>query len=380
MTPPVNVVLVCPSYQPQDRVCGVGDYTRCLAEELARQGDQITVLTSRLYRGNGSGAVVVKPVLDDAGEATVRRVFAAADVINLQYTPELYRGRLRSALVPMLGRFSRPHPPTLVTFHTLLDGSLRSRLAVLWLLVAAHRSISTNEEITGMIRRRLPFLAGRVTEVPIGSNIPVAVSVAQDPTAARAAFTLPAGAQILVHFGLVYRGKGLETLFEALAQLRSRHPRAHLVIVGDTRDEDAAYRHRLGALVDELGLGDAVHWAGWRSPEEVSQILHAADIYVVPYDDGVSIRRGSLMAGLSHGCCVVSTVSRVSSAYLRDGDNVSLVPPRNTGALANRLDSLLRDPGCVARIGGAAKGLAERFTWDAIARQTRDAYRSVIRP
>ena len=43
----MRIVMVCPSYPPQDVTCGVGDYTRCLAEELVRQGEQVTVVTTQ---------------------------------------------------------------------------------------------------------------------------------------------------------------------------------------------------------------------------------------------------------------------------------------------------------------------------------------------
>src|SRR2546430_1611919 len=47
----MRIVMVCPSYPPRELTCGVGDYTRCLAEELARGGDDVTVVTSTGYAG-----------------------------------------------------------------------------------------------------------------------------------------------------------------------------------------------------------------------------------------------------------------------------------------------------------------------------------------
>ena len=60
----MRVLIACPSYPPQDMTCGVGDYTRCLAEELVRRGDQVTVVASARWRGPGHGAVTVLPILD----------------------------------------------------------------------------------------------------------------------------------------------------------------------------------------------------------------------------------------------------------------------------------------------------------------------------
>src|SRR5437660_931297 len=163
----MRIVMVCPSYPPRELTCGVGDYTRCLAEELARGGDDVTVVTSTGYAGPRTGVVRVLPVLGDGAEP--RRWWDAGDVLDVQYAPDLYRGRSRITRIPLLARFARGGPSVVVTFHTLLDGSLGARLAVPWLLATAAHSISANEEVSAMIRRRLPGLAKRCTEIPRGS-------------------------------------------------------------------------------------------------------------------------------------------------------------------------------------------------------------------
>jgi len=362
----VRVLIACPSYPPQAVTCGVGDYTRCLAEELARQGEQVTVVASAAWRGPARGGVAVLPILDDA--APWWRV-VAADVVNLQYAPDLYRHRRRA----LRATFSTP---AVVTVHTLLDATLGSRAAALWLLTSARHVVAANEEVTAMVRRRLRWLARRLTEIPIGSNI--AVAPGGDPLATRAALGVPARAPLLAHFGLVYPGKGMETLLEALAMLRRARPEACLVVIGDTRESERAYRAGLEALALRLGVAAAVTWTGRRTDEDVSRILAAADVFVAPFDGGASIRRGSLMAGLAHGLPVVSTSPAAPSAYLRDADNVALVPPRDAAALAARLAALLASSAERARLAQGARKLAARVAWPAIAEETRAVYRRVL--
>jgi len=362
----VRVLIACPSYPPQDVTCGVGDFTRCLAEELARRGEQVTVVASAAWRGPGHGAVTVLPILDEP--APWWRV-VAADVVNVQYAPDLYRER-RRALYATLSI------PTVVTVHTLLDGTLRPRAAALWLLTSARRVVAANEEVTRMVRRRVPWVARRMTEIPIGSNI--ALAPPGDPAVIRASLGASLHAPLLAHFGLVYPGKGMETLLAALAILRLTHPEARLVAIGDTREADRAYRSDLEALAVELGVARAVTWTGRRDADEVSRILAVADVFVAPFDGGASIRRGSLLAGVAHGLPVVSTSSSVPSSYLRDGDNVALVPPRDPAALAARIAGLLDSPGLRERLARGARKLAARMAWSTIAEETRAVYRRAL--
>jgi glycosyltransferase involved in cell wall biosynthesis len=363
--------MVCPSYPPQAVTCGVGDYTRCLAEELARQGETVTVVTSRAWRGHGRD-VTVLPILDDA--RAWWRVMPA-DVVHVQYAPDLYPRRQAMAMLPLRARVGGA-PPVVVTFHTLLDGTPAGTALALWLLGSAAAVISANEEVTAMVRRRLPRpLASRVVEIPIGSNI--APAPAADRGAVLARLSLPPDALLLAHFGLVYPGKGLETLLDALLQVRRRHPRAHLVIVGDTRESDRRYRATLQGRVQRLGLDAAVTWTGRLADAEASRVLSAADLFVAPFDHGASIRRGSLMAGIAHGGAVVSTLPARPSAWLRDGEALALVAPRDAPALAERMVALLDAPAERARLGGGARTLAGRFAWPDIAARTRAIYERV---
>src|SRR5262249_51068359 len=266
--------------------------------------------------------------------------------------------------------------PTVVTFHTLTDATLRSRGIALWLLSSAHHAVAANEEVGAMVRRRLSWIARRITEVPIGSNI--AIAPPGDPAATRASIGAPPRGPLLVNFGLVYPGKGLETLLEALAIVRETHSEAHLVVAGDTRETERAYRSDLEALAVRLGVARAVTWTGRRNDDEISQILALADVFVAPFDGGASLRRGSLLAAFAHGLAVVSTAPRAASPHLRDGDNVAFVAPRDPMALAARISVLLDSAAQRTHLADGARKLASRLAWPAIAEEMRGVYRRVL--
>src|SRR5262249_58428584 len=68
-------------------------------------------------------------------------------------------------------------------------------------------------------------------------------------------------------------------------------------------------------------------------------------------------------------------VPPVASAYLRDGENVALVAPRDPAALAGRIGVLLEAPEERARLADGARKLATRLAWPTIAEETRGVYR-----
>jgi glycosyltransferase involved in cell wall biosynthesis len=106
----------------------------------------------------------------------------------------------------------------------------------------------------------------------------------------------------------------------------------------------------------------------------VSASLTAADVCLLPYRNGVSLRHGSLHACLAHGRPIVTTRPAISPPELRDGENVVLVAPGDVQAMADAVQALTRDRNLRERLGTGAAELASSFAWDRIAKRTVDFF------
>jgi glycosyltransferase involved in cell wall biosynthesis len=104
----------------------------------------------------------------------------------------------------------------------------------------------------------------------------------------------------------------------------------------------------------------------------VSTYLQAADLMVMPYKDGVSLRRGTLMAALAHGRPVITTEPAVAIPELCHGENIWYVPVGDTAALTSAIIHLSQIPSLAAQLGYGAAAAAEQFAWDKIAVKTAD--------
>jgi glycosyltransferase involved in cell wall biosynthesis len=110
--------------------------------------------------------------------------------------------------------------------------------------------------------------------------------------------------------------------------------------------------------------------------------LLACDAIALPFSDGASFRRGSLLAALAHGVPLVTTgagaIIASDGRALRDGHEVSLVPPGDTAALAAALQQLIVDRAAAERIGAAGRAFSRAFDWDTIAAQHVERYRGLV--
>ncbi len=378
----MKVCMLCPTYPPNAVPCGVGDYTYELSGQLAALGLSVTVVASTAHRPGTDAAVTVIPF---ATQWDLRSVYALVrklrreefDVVNMQYTPELF-GRLPWIKWLPAAMAVRRGPPVIVTVHTLVGGYLSAKVLAPLLVGASRRIICPNEEVSGLISRYLPFARNRIREIPIGSNIP---GPSADPEgtrrSVRAEFGLGADSVILSHFGFAYAGKGIETLLAAAERLHAAGIKFMLLMVGGAWPGADAYYQGLQARCRGTGLAKNVVWLGHCDRARVAGLLEASDIYVVPYEDGISTRRGTLLAGLVHNLPVVSTYPSRPSGRFRDGENVVLVPPGDPGALARALGMLIASPELRQKIRCGARALAEEFSWPHIAADTVAVYREV---
>jgi glycosyltransferase involved in cell wall biosynthesis len=382
----LQLALITGEYPPLPG--GVGDYTRELARALQARGHTVAVWTDRRGMGEAGSPVPVHRVVRrwdlTAWWALGRslRTWRPEGVL-LQYQAAAYGLGGAMNLWPALARRWIGDAPLVVTFHDLRvpylfpkAGPLRE-WSMRFLARAADGVIVTNHE--DELRLRAQGLRA-LWRIPIGSNIQPPPDL-PDPPEARRRLGLPVDRPLVGFFGFLHPSKGFDVLLEAIARLRQEGMAIGLVHIGASvapsdpsqRGYAAACRRR----IRELGLEDAVWETGYRPPEEISLAFAAVEVCALPYRDGVSFRRGTLMAALAHGRAVVSTFPRVPIPELREGENILLIPPEDPAALARALGRVLAEPETRARLEEGARRLAEIFAWERIAAQVEEVFRAL---
>ncbi len=367
----MRVALVTAHYQPGDVFCGVGDYTRCLRQALERLGHECLVLTSHACRSDEknvyrlSGLWGVRDLREAMGILRRNRL----DMVILQYTPEQYGYGLFFKLLPLTLRWGTTRTQVVTTFHTLVGGQWAAKFYALLLAATSHKVVSVHAELSDLYRRHFPWWASKLREIPVGASISKPkVDVQQARTQLRQRLGLSGDTRILSTFGFPARGKGVDTLLHALRQL-NEGSNVHLVCIGQARPGDQAFRQYLEDLVRHLAIDRHVHWFGEIAAEDVSDVLLGADAYVVPYDDGASLRRSTLLAGFQAGVPIVTTEPRYPDPALQSGKTMLIIPPKSPEALANCLEELFNNAPLQQALCQGVRKVLSRFSWEMIARQ-----------
>jgi glycosyltransferase involved in cell wall biosynthesis len=280
---------------------------------------------------------------------------------------------------------------SVVTFHDLRVPYLFPKAGPVreWanrmLAKGAHAVIATNPEDTA---RLCSWGVGRVRLIPIGSNIANDPPEGYDRHSWRSGRGIGRDTCLLAHFGFLNSTKGLDDLLRAVALLKQSGDYRLMMVGGGLGSSDPTNRktaRTLDALARELGVQDALLWTGYLPPREVSAALLSADMAVLPYSDGASFRRGSLLAAIEHRLPIVTTVSRESEVSnqgsegdgwpnLEDGENVLLVEAGSSVALAEAVRRLAGDASLRLKLSEGASELARFFGWERIAEMHRELY------
>ena len=181
----------------------------------------------------------------------------------------------------------------------LLAGPYGKAWFAVLLLASAHVILTNEQDAWRFLHQRLryPVSASRYSIIPVGSNLPVVIPSERSP----------ATNQVTIgYFGFVNPAKGVDTLLDAFALARQQRPDLRLTLICALRPHDPYHQMLLRKLEDEA-LRDAVTLTGELDADEAARTLAGCNLIVLPFRDGVSLRRTTLMAALALGRPVIST-------------------------------------------------------------------------
>jgi glycosyltransferase involved in cell wall biosynthesis len=372
----MRIGIVTGEYPPMQG--GVGAYSRILAMTMAQQGHQIFVFSSQQAREDHPRISLTNNI-QSWNLPVLRQIRRWAqtyrlNVVNLQFETVAYG---MSPWIHFLPDFLR-HIPVVTTFHDLLFPYLLPKAGPLrdWIVMRLAKSstgvIATNHE--DMLRlNHLPCSK----LIPIGSNVLNTLPGDFDRIACRRKVGASPDDFLLAYFGFINRSKGVDILLESVVVIKDSCPVKLVMIGGRTGSSDpsnAAYADEIDALIAELDLQNNIHRTGFVDDESVSAYLAAADAVVLPFRDGASYRRGSLMAAIQHGCAIITTAPRVDIPLFVHEQNMLLAPPE---LIKDKILQLYHDRELCQRLRDGAKGLARHFDWEIIAQDCVDFFSSL---
>jgi len=379
---------------------GMNVYVREMSRELGRMGVSVDVFTRsqnpaipRVVELGERARVIHLPVGDEAPMARVRihdhldefvdGIEAWRIARSIDY--DLIHAHYWLSGVAALTLKRRWSVPVLQMFHTL--GRLKNRVArnaaeleppvrldeEMRIVGVSDRIVAANVVERAELLRDYGAHPSRIATIPCG--VDTDLFVPGDRAEARQRLGLDER-PVLLWVGRIAPIKGLDTLLDAVARLRTPGQAVRLLIVGGDADEptnghETSLRHR----IERLGLADAVRFVGPQPQSVLPAYYAAADVTVLP-----SYYESFGMVALEAMACGSPVIaSRVGGLVttVRDGVTGFLVPDGDVGALAERIESLIADPDLRWRVGREGVRWAAQHRWPCVAEAVCREYASL---
>lgn len=361
------------------RRCGIATFTHDLCEAVAQAapGSRCSVVAVNDRPEGYAYPARVRFTIDQTDLVSYQRAGeflndSQAEILCLQHEFGIYGGPAGSHLLALL---KEVRMPVVTTLHTVLqdpDAAQRNVMDELIrrsdrLVVMAQKGREILRETYGTPDSKVDVIPHGIPDLPLGESDPHKVGLQLE------------GRRVLLTFGLLGPGKGIEYAIEAMPEIVKHHPNVVYVVLGATHPhlvsrEGERYRLRLEKLAEDLGVKEHVlFYNRFVSMDVLKAFIQATDIYLTPYLNEAQITSGTLAYVFGAGKAVVSTPYWHAQELLAD-DRGILVPFRNADAIAEGVCALLGDSVRMKRTREKAHQLGRDMIWPSVAQRFLESF------
>ena len=361
------------------RLCGIATFTHDLCEAVSN-----SIPGSNCYAGAVNDRVEgyeypprVRFELLEKDINSYRRAadflnFNNADALCVQHEFGIFGGPAGSHLLALL---KEVRMPVVTTLHTILRAPNDAQRRVMGELVSrSDRLVVMARKGADILRETYSVPDEKVDVIPHGiPNIPF-----RDSSFSKAQFGVE-GRTVLLTFGLLGPGKGIEYAINALPEIVRAHPNVVYLVLGATHPhlvarEGERYRLSLERLAEDLGMKEhVIFYNNFVSIEDLTEFIGATDIYLTPYLDEAQITSGTLAYVFGAGKAVVSTPYWHAEELLAEGRGI-LVPFRDSAAIAAGVCAFLDHPEALEKTRQQAYRLGREMIWPAVAERYIESF------
>ncbi len=404
----MKILVISAAYPPMH--AGEATNTYHLCRQLVERGMEVHVLTSVGNVGTDDSKIYVHPLMQnwDWFELIRFRSFlkgCAPDAVFLMYIGLMYKFHPMVTFLPTLCKRLFPNVPFVTRYESAFVGAdpsktgLTSRvfrkLMVRWagardvayssgtLLRDSDAVIALCERHRAMLVNEWPPVSDKMKLIPPPPNLFIASNAAGSARArGRKRLGLTHDDFVVTFFGYLYPIKGIDTLLRAFAAVSAQRPEARLLFIGGKVGLDveggASYFDEMQALAKELHIDGRTTWTGaFKSEEEEASLyLHASDVCVLPFLEGVQLNNSSFASMVAHGLPIIVTRGPMMDKAFVDRGNVLTCEPRDPQGVASLLLEVMNRADLRERLrAGALKLAGEWFSWDSAMERTLAALR-----
>lgn len=358
--------------------CGVATFSFSLMNAIRDLKPHTTsvvrLLDSGINQGSESVAPEILTTLTAGNPESMVNAIAAlnrTDIAVIQHEFGIYGGVDGDEVLQIINGL---RIPSIVVVHTVLTTpTWYQRIVFIQLIRKASAVVAMSKTARDLLLSKYSIEPSKIFILPHGA--PAFPRVNPEELASR---------PLILTWGLIGPGKGIEWGIEAMDRLRDLNPAPLYLVAGRTHPkvldrEGEAYRRDLQGSIDKHNLGDLVELnADYLSNVELARVVASAAVVLLPYDSTEQMTSGVLIEAVTAGRPVVATKFPHAVELLADGVGI-VVPHHDPDAIAHALRIILQDPIAAAGFSQRAKEIGAELLWPSVAVRYVKLARALIR-
>ena len=358
----LKVLYISGSWPPI--MCGVGDYLYSLTKHLKSSW---AVVTSKEASGEDNVLNIVRGWYRSDWQYIKQEIDKLEpEIIHYQYPSVMYGRKLFPNIMPKYIKRSFPSKKMVITVHEYHDATYLGKKRIELTLRQFKEVIVTNLQDKNELKNKFPNK--NIEIIRVGSSIEY-INVAPKQKDIISQEINPKNKKLIVYFGYIDPSKGIENLIGSMSEWAEG---ARLVLATE-HNPNNTYHKKINDLIVSKGLD--IHWTGYLSSEKASRVLQLSDLVILPFDSPISARRSSMIAAISHGCCVITTGP--SEEIFVHEQNCYLMKGNSGASISEAIGYLLKNQKLVKKIKAEAKKTRHIFNWDMIAKKHDRKYKTI---
>ncbi len=348
------------SYPPT--ACGLATFTAALATGLS--ANEIEVGVVRVVDASGQtpqSERVIGELVNGSGRsvADCSDSLSEFDVAVIHHEYGLYGGTDGDEVLEILGGLS---VPSIVIAHTILaDPSPHQRSVLNDVAALADQVVVMSEAARLRLCDGFDVDASKVTTIAHGAAIPTRRIVPDRNDR-----------PVILTWGLIGPGKGIERAIEAMRVLHDLPMRPRYLVAGQTHPKVLAahgesYRRDRMAQAESHGISSSVSFdSDYRDVVSLTALIQSSRVVLLPYDSKDQVTSGVLVDAIAAGRPVVATAFPHAVELLSSGAGL-VVDHDDPDAMARALKRVLTRPELAAKMATEASRLAPSLGWSVVA-------------
>ena len=366
----MRIAFITRNYPPT--ICGIGDHTFYLAQEMKRQNHDIHIVCGADQKENFDDENT-HPIVSEWNINGVRKVTNLLNTLQIDWVIvqyEAYGYNAKGFPYPFLYLYfllNKSNIPILTVFHEVMirkEGNFKKTVLSISMTTLAKMLCRLSNKVVTSIdfyARILNQNPNKLSIIPIGSNILPTEITPDEQAKLREKYNIPGDAPVIVTFGQ----RDISPYLKTFDLLKKTFPKLVWLVCGKTATPLS--------ILDNCGY---IRHTGKMSAEDIHRHLSLGNVFFMPDyvsetgEGGSCNKSGTLACAFSLGIPIVGTKGDMNNALLKDGENILLTDLNLPDALFQNLKKCLLSPQFADALSQNAKETYQKsLKWDVIAQQ-----------